>query len=184
MLTCPRLDCSYGHRIKQARGPGYVAHLEARLREMEQEVQACRACSNPSSGDDTDASRSRSRQSSSSLPSPDRSQSFPSSSMGARHEPARYSWDGSPANYLPEDTTPKYEQCTLHGGKIADHRDDYQQTYTNTTPPNDQMSMLNSELDPFRSGLFFASNPTLPASANFAFYRQQSAYIAPNLLSG
>ena len=33
------LDCSYGHRVKQARGPQYVAHLEGRVKQLEGEEE-------------------------------------------------------------------------------------------------------------------------------------------------
>ena len=43
MLTFCRLECSYGHRLKQARGPQYVAHLEQRVEALENEAREARA---------------------------------------------------------------------------------------------------------------------------------------------
>lgn len=50
-----RLDCSYRVRIKQLRGPRYIVHLENKVKELENEVQALRSSPsiNSSYADDT-----------------------------------------------------------------------------------------------------------------------------------
>lgn len=42
-----RLECSYGHRMRQSRGPAYVAHLETRLKEFETETEVRKVNAHP-----------------------------------------------------------------------------------------------------------------------------------------
>ena len=42
-----RLECSYGHRMRQSRGPAYVAHLENRLKEFETDEEVRKVNTHP-----------------------------------------------------------------------------------------------------------------------------------------
>lgn len=40
MIVTIRLHCSYGHKVKQTRGPSYVAHLEKKVEELEERLKS------------------------------------------------------------------------------------------------------------------------------------------------
>lgn len=47
LTSFSRLECSYGHRIRQSRGPAYVAHLENRLKEFETDEEVRKVNTHP-----------------------------------------------------------------------------------------------------------------------------------------